>query len=54
MLSTFAPDHAFFHKAYVAPRRKREKDKDKLDNEDGFFTGLDHIQNKYEMKRGKN
>ena len=53
-MSTFAPNHPFFAKAYVAPRKKREKDKDKLDNADGFFTGLDHIQDKYEHKRGKN
>ena len=54
LISTFEPNHAFFAKTYTAPTRKREKDKSKLNNDDGLFTGLDHIQNKYEQRRGKN
>ena len=43
ILSTFAPNHPFFAREYCAPKRKRAAENSKLNNDDGFFNGLDHI-----------
>jgi hypothetical protein len=54
-LSTYAPNHPIFNRAYVPPKRIRvERVEEKLNNDDGLFTGLDHIQSRYDKLRGKN
>jgi hypothetical protein len=55
ILSTLNPDHPFFAKGYVAPRKpKKLKVGASLNNDDGFFSGLEGIQSRYDMKRGGN
>ena len=42
VLSTLKPDHLIFRKDYLPPPRKMKMSRleNKLDNSDGFFTGL--------------
>ena len=46
------PDHPFFAKNYIAPKKeKKQKVGILLDNSDGFFSNLEGVANRYEAKR---